>query len=265
MDALTFLGTGGGWPAAGRTCSSLLLETDGRRYLLDAGEPCSHRLKGAGVPFDAIDAVFISHGHSDHLSGLPMYIQGSWLEGRTRPLPIYLPAELIEPLKMWLDTVYLPMSIIGFSVEYHAWESLRGEPAAFDDGQMYVRVSPTTHLDGLRAMIDPSADDRFRAYSIEVEWPAAGRRLVYSADLGEPDDLDTMLARPCDLLVCEMAHFTPETLFAYLCDKPIRRLCLTHFSHEFDSQVDDLVRLGAEMLGDGIPVAVMSDTERVEF
>ncbi len=99
MDALTFLGTGCGWPMTDRYHSSLLLEYGGRRWLLDAGEPCSHRLKAMGVPFESLDAVFISHGHSDHLSGLPMIIQGAWLEGRTRPLPLYLPAELIDPVR----------------------------------------------------------------------------------------------------------------------------------------------------------------------
>ena len=101
MDALTFLGTGCGWPMADRYHSSLLLEEGGRRWLLDAGEPCSHRLKAMGVPFDSIDAVFISHGHSDHLSGLPMLMQGAWLEGRSRALPVYLPSELIAPVRMW--------------------------------------------------------------------------------------------------------------------------------------------------------------------
>lgn len=265
MDALTFLGTGSGWPTAERMCTSLLLETGEQRYLIDAGESCSYRLKGAGVPFGAIDAVFISHGHSDHLSGLPMFIQGAWLESRTRPLPIYLPGELISPLRAWLDTVYLPASILGFPIEYHAWEIQPGQSVALADAGMIVSVTPTTHLDGLRSMIDPSAHDRFQAYSLAFDWLATGRRLVYSADLGEPTDLDAMLAQPCDLLVCELAHFTAKTLFSYLQDKPIRRLCLTHFSHELIDQIDETCQLGAQTLGPAVAVAAMSDTERVEF
>ena len=265
MDVLTFLGTGCGWPTAERASSSLLLETHGRRYLLDAGEPCTHRLKGLGMSLESIDAVFISHGHSDHLSGLPMFIQGSWLEARTRPLPIYLPQELITPLKTWLDAVYLPGSLVGFPVEYHAWETLPGQRATLEDGGLLVSVSPTTHLDGLRDLIDPAAHDRFRAYSIAFDWPATGRRLVYSADLGAPEDLTSVLAQPCDLLVCELAHFTPKTLFSYLRDKPIRQLCLTHFSPELDAHTDDICRLGTEMLGGKVSVAAMRDNERVEF
>lgn len=265
MDVLTFLGTGGGWPDGERTCSSLLLETGGRRFLLDAGEPCSHRLKAAGVAFDSIDAVLISHGHSDHVSGLPMFIQGSWLESRTRPLPIYLPAELIEPLKTWLDTVYLPASILGFPIRYHAWESLRGQPVLLDEGRLRVTTARTTHLDGLRNLINPTALDRFHAHSIAFEWLGTGKRIVYSADLGKPDDLNLLLSRPCELLVCELAHFTPEALFTYLRDKPIRRLCLTHFSLDLDSRLDEVRQIATKMLGNAVTVLTMRDTEQVKF
>src|ERR1700742_4276679 len=108
MDALTFLGTACGIPMTDRFHSSILLESAGRRWLLDAGEPCSQRLKAMGISFKSLDGIFISHGHSDHLSGLPMIIQGAWLEPRSRPLPLYLPAELIFPIRTWLEAVYLP-------------------------------------------------------------------------------------------------------------------------------------------------------------
>ena len=48
MDALTFLGTGCGIPMTDRFHSSILLESGGRRWLLDTGEPCSQRLKAHG-------------------------------------------------------------------------------------------------------------------------------------------------------------------------------------------------------------------------
>ena len=178
MDALTFLGTGCGWPMRDRYHSSILLEESGQRWLLDAGEPCSHRLKALGVPLDTIDALFISHGHSDHLSGLPMLIQGAWLEGRRRPLPLYLPAELVTPIKGWLEAVYLPEKLIGFAIEYHAWEPMNGGAGGrWTGGRLQVTVNPTTHLDGLRELIDPGAADRFRAYSMAFDW--RGRQTLH--------------------------------------------------------------------------------------
>ena len=265
MDVLTFLGTACGVPMADRFHASLLLEADGRRWLLDAGEPCSHRLKALGVPLSSLDAVFISHGHSDHLSGLPMVIQGAWLEGRTRPLPVYLPGELIAPLRGWLEAVYLPEKLIGFAVEFLAWEALPGHSVDLDRGRLRVSVHPTTHLDGLRALIDPAARDRFLPYSLAFDWPASGKRLVYSADLGAPQDLEAILQPPCDLLACELSHFAPEELYAFLRDKPVRRLCLTHLTAGYGAQPERWCVLGRQLLPAVKEVRAVRDGERVEF
>jgi ribonuclease BN (tRNA processing enzyme) len=263
MDALTFLGTGCGLPMVDRCHSSILLEADGRRWLLDAGEPCSHRLKALGVAFSSLEAIFISHGHSDHLSGLPMLIQGAWLEGRTEPLPIYLPAELIEPLRIWLETVYLPAKLIGFPIEMIGWEQQPG--GSVTRGNLVVSTNPTSHLYGLRAFIDPDAMGRFLAYSLAFVWPASGKRLIYSADLGAPQDLDALLETPVDLLICELAHFEPEELFAYLADKPVRELCLTHLTADFSARAPAIGVLGTKMLPHLRAVTVVGDGQRLEF
>ncbi len=216
MDALTFLGTGCGIPMTDRFHSSILLEDGGRRWLLDAGEPCSQRLKAMGVPFDSLDAMFISHGHSDHISGLPMIIQGAWLEGRA-PAAADLSARRIDRAGADVAGGGLPAGKAD-RVSHRiprAGRPLAGATVALDGGRLRVSVNPTSHLDGLRTMIDAAAADRFRAYSMVFDW-RDGKRLIYSADLGRPEDMAALLARPCDLLVCEMAHFAPEELFALL-------------------------------------------------
>ncbi len=138
-----------------------------------------------GVPFDSLDAVFISHGHSDHLSGLPMLIQGAWLEGRSRPLPLYLPAELIDPLADVAGGRVPAGKARGFRHRVPRLGRNDRPAAALDGGRLRVSVNPTTHLDGLRELIDPAAWDRFRAYSMAFDW-RGGKRLIYSADLGRP-------------------------------------------------------------------------------
>ena len=96
------------------------------------------------------------------------------------------------------------------------------------------------------------------------DW-GGGKRLVYSADLGRPEDLTALWTKPCDLLVCELSHFEPEELFTYLQDKPVRRLVLTHLTAEFSARADEIERLGARMLPGMNEVAIMRDGARVEF
>lgn len=273
--SLTFLGTGCGIPMVDRVPSSILLETaGGHRFLLDAGEPCSQRLKALGVPFDSLEAVLLSHAHSDHVAGLPMLIQGAWLEPRRRPLPIFLPGELVVPFRAWLDAVYLPDGLLPFSLEWQAWETLRA-PAELPGG-LRVAVNRTTHLDGLRRIIDPKAHRRFLPYSLDLRWPAGAagrsagvnrsRRLVYSADLGEPGDLDGLLrGQPTDVLICEVAHFAPEELFRYLADKRIGTLLLTHPTAEVSARAEEVQRQAARALPDVGTVRMVRDDDRVEI
>src|ERR1700749_1700683 len=102
MAKITFLGTAPGYPTANRNHSSFLLETGEHKILVDAGEPCSRTLIELGIEPVELDAIIITHGHSDHTGGLAMLIQSCWIVGRERPLPIFLPKELIPPLTIWL-------------------------------------------------------------------------------------------------------------------------------------------------------------------
>lgn len=70
IPAFTFLGTGPGSAIPGRFQSSLLLEIDDRRILLDAGEPCCSQLLNFGVPLESLDAIWLTHVHTDHNGGI---------------------------------------------------------------------------------------------------------------------------------------------------------------------------------------------------
>ena len=234
MRAVTFLGTGPGNVVAGRFQSSILLEVGGKRVLLDAGEPCSAQLLDLGFRLPDLDAIWITHAHADHIGGLPLLIQASWLHKRNQPLPLGVPQHLAGPLRAWLDTILLSSEVTRFSVEIFSWQS--GKARVMDTVE--VRPFPTTHLDGLRKL---TGNNQVESFLFEIR--AGESRFVYSGDLGAPSDLNEVLKEPLDLLICELSHFTPEELASELRGARIGVLCLTHVSTHFDERRGEIQML----------------------
>ncbi|HWP28298.1 MAG TPA: MBL fold metallo-hydrolase, partial [Chloroflexota bacterium] len=65
------LGEGGTMPLPGRWLSSALVRHEGRLLLFDCGEGTQIPLRAAGWGLRAIDAIFFTHYHADHVGGLP--------------------------------------------------------------------------------------------------------------------------------------------------------------------------------------------------
>ncbi|MCZ7463988.1 MBL fold metallo-hydrolase [Rhizobium rhizogenes] len=96
---LRVLGSSGGFPIAGFACSGYLVRLSGQTLLLDCGPGVMTALIGAEAKA-GIDGVIISHLHSDHvldLIPLGYALMTEWLtEGRTAPLPLWLPTGGVE-------------------------------------------------------------------------------------------------------------------------------------------------------------------------
>src|SRR3954453_7954289 len=99
---LKCFGVGDGWPCADRNHSSFLYRFGQTSFLVDCGEPLSRSYQAAGLSYDAFDRIFISHLHSDHTAGFFMFLQGLWLERRTKDLPVHMPVDGIKPFQQML-------------------------------------------------------------------------------------------------------------------------------------------------------------------
>ncbi|SFI89019.1 ribonuclease Z [Bradyrhizobium sp. Gha] len=71
MFALTFLGTSASVPSAERNHPALLLEVAGKRMLIDCGEGTQRQLLRSGAGFRRLDRILLTHGHLDHVLGIP--------------------------------------------------------------------------------------------------------------------------------------------------------------------------------------------------
>lgn len=78
---VTLLGTGTPDPSPVRFSAATLVEAGGMKFLFDAGRGATVRLRQIGVPLGSLEAVLLTHLHSDHVVGLP----DVWLMGFINP------------------------------------------------------------------------------------------------------------------------------------------------------------------------------------
>ena len=88
---ITVLGTSCSNPTKERNLSSVSLEFAGKTLLFDCPEGTQRQMMKAGVSYMAVDYVFISHFHADHVLGLPGLLATMGMQGRDWPLHIFGP------------------------------------------------------------------------------------------------------------------------------------------------------------------------------
>jgi ribonuclease Z len=102
--SIVFLGTSSGTPSRERNVASVAMVLDGTVLLFDCGEATQHQLLRAPVKSGAIDAIFISHLHGDHIYGLPGLLATLGMNNRERPLTLVGPDGLREYVEGVLAT-----------------------------------------------------------------------------------------------------------------------------------------------------------------
>ncbi len=257
-STLKCFGVGDGWPCDNRNHASFLYRFGQTSILIDCGEPISRGFKGTGLTYDTVDRVFISHLHSDHLAGFFMLMQGFWLERRTKELPVSLPHDGIKPVGQLLEAGLIFKELLKFRLRF---EALRAGKAVVTGG---VRVTPyrSTHLEGLRKVFQKKYPQKFEAFCFLIQ--AGRQRIGHSADIGQPEDLEPLLAQPLDLLVCELAHFRAEELFQYLQGRKIKRIVFVHLARRYWENLKETRRLAAKMLPD-VDLQFAHDGEEITF
>ena len=93
---VTLLGTGRPDPVIDRFGPSTLVEAGDERLLFDAGRGASQRLWQLKIPLGQVNALFLTHLHSDHTVGIPDLWLTGWL-----PTPF---GRRVVPLEVWGPT-----------------------------------------------------------------------------------------------------------------------------------------------------------------
>jgi ribonuclease Z len=108
------LGCGGMMPLPNRHLTSILLRREGELFLFDGGEGTQVSLRRLNLRWKKISAVFVSHTHADHVTGIPGLLMLSSQVDRDDPLYIIGPpriGEYIEASRRILD-MYINYEIV---------------------------------------------------------------------------------------------------------------------------------------------------------
>lgn len=125
---IKFLGTGGFF-TLNNFHSNIVLESCGKKLLIDCGTDIRFSLKAAGEDLDSIDSVYISHMHGDHIGGLEWLAYAKYFrEVKSKPtlyahptvMPLIWPhissSMTLQQSKTTLDTFFHVTPTNAFSI-----------------------------------------------------------------------------------------------------------------------------------------------------
>jgi ribonuclease BN (tRNA processing enzyme) len=190
---LTILGASGARPNGNDASAGYLVQSETTALLLDCGAAVVSKLQAVCDPRQ-LDAVVISHLHSDHTLDLETLRYGlRYAPGDVvPPIPLYMPPDSRDFLAR-LGAVFG----IGAEAEIDFWADTldvrdysgyleSGEPLVI--GDLALRFAPMKHY--------------VPVWAIRIEEVPTGRVLTYSADTGPAGPL-AAFAAGSDLLLCE--------------------------------------------------------------
>ncbi|HUR86829.1 MAG TPA: MBL fold metallo-hydrolase [Solirubrobacteraceae bacterium] len=237
---ITVLGKSPSWPDAGGACSGYLVENGDTCLLLDCGSGVLAQLRRVRA-YDDIDAVVVSHMHSDHFADLVPYGCALMLgprEQRPPRMPLLLPPGGWDAVLAAADAGGTGELVKG-AFHSRAYDVAERERV----GSLELRFQPVPHFVPTNA--------------VAVTPAAGGGRFVFGAD-HRPTDALCGFADDCDLLMLEATlseagpeprgHMTAGEAGEHAARVRAKRLVLTHISDELDA---DAALIAAQEAYDG--------------
>lgn len=138
--SVTITGSGCPIPDANRAGPGALVRCDDLTLQFDIGRGTVQRLMGANVWIPELSAVFVTHHHSDHLTGLTDLVLTHWTMDRTDAYP---PLPIVAPVGPSGDYVKTLLDGWEDDIEVRALHAGRDTRPAFDLIEFPIPDRPT--------------------------------------------------------------------------------------------------------------------------
>jgi len=221
------LGTGYPRPDANHAGPSTAIVAGDQWFVVDAGRGATMRIAATDLQYANLQAVFLTHFHSDHTAGLPDLFDTSWQFGRkTRPLELYGPPGVSRLAKAMLEFFRDDIHYRRDLLEKHPAAGATIDPHVVREGVVYDK-------DGVRVTAF-AVDHRPVEPAFGYRFDCGGRAIVVSGDTRPTPNL-VKFAKGADVLVLEA--YLPEHFLKVDTPEVAARLMRYHTSAEEAGQL----------------------------
>lgn len=232
---ITFLGTADGVKRPGRRNTSTMVQVGDSVYFIDMGTTVMADLVNGGIPTESVKAVFFTHMHGDHTSGLFEFID------------LYNWYYRGEPKIFLTDERSLPV--------IREWNNILEDHC---DAVLDVVTEGTFYNDGTVKVTAIRNHHTKTSFSFIFE--AEGKKILFSGDLGgDGDKPEEFSEHMWDLAVIEGSHPDPMGFEDILRKTEAKQVYFNHIEPHREERISML----AEMLAP-TPVIATVDGMAVE-
>jgi len=208
---------------------SHLVFSDKTVLMLDCGDSAVRQLWKYTKDHSLIDALYITHRHSDHLFGIPALLGRMLEEERKKELTIICSEQLKSDIERLTEHAYFGIDSYGFKINFVIAED--GKSIKFQD--LKLSFAKTGHT----------------AYNLAIRIDDNKKIVCYSGD-GPSDENTEMIYKDADILMheCYMfdkkfpGHVVAVDLFEMAKRQNVKCLALAHFKRAFNDETRKKVK-----------------------
>ena len=197
--------------------------------MLDCGDSAVRQLWKYTKDHSLIDALYITHRHSDHLFGIPALLGRMLEEGRKKDLTIICSEQLKADVERLTEHAYFGIDSYGFKINFVIAED--GKSVKFNN--LKLSFAKTGHT----------------AYNLAIRIDDGEKIVCYSGD-GPSDENTEKIYRDADILMheCYMfdkrfpGHVAAVDVFEMAKRNNVKCLALSHFKRAFNDETRKRVK-----------------------